>query len=68
MLPFVPDEYHRPVFLMSRLAEHTKNVAADARASLLVFRSDSSAVLTSPRLTLVGDVQPFQPGDHLITR
>jgi hypothetical protein len=68
VLPFVPDEYHRPVFLMSRLAEHTKNVAADPRASLLVFRSENSAVLTSPRLTLVGDVQPFQPGDHLITR
>ena len=35
ILPFVLDESHRPIFLISALAEHTKNLLADARASFL---------------------------------
>lgn len=48
-----------PVFLISRLALHTKNVENDARASLLI---DGTAGLGDPltggRLTLVGHVRP----------
>ncbi|HEY0844596.1 MAG TPA: pyridoxamine 5'-phosphate oxidase family protein [Noviherbaspirillum sp.] len=54
-LPFVPDERHCPVFLISRLAEHTKNVTADSRTSFLVSTPNDANVLTGARMTLVGD-------------
>jgi putative heme iron utilization protein len=36
MVPFMLDHAARPVIYISRLAEHTKNIDADSRASLLV--------------------------------
>ena len=48
-----------PVFLISRLAVHTKNLARDARASLLIDGTDGLAdPLTGGRLTLVGQARP----------
>lgn len=35
-VPLVVDEAQRPLLLISALAEHTKNLLADARASLAV--------------------------------
>ena len=58
-LPFVPDEAHCPVFLLSGLAEHTKNLLENPKASLLVTDPDQPTVLESPRMTIVGDVQRF---------
>jgi putative heme iron utilization protein len=45
-----------PVFLFSKLAEHTKNLEADPRASLLVVESELAGeeVLARGRVTLVG--------------
>jgi heme iron utilization protein len=44
-----------PLLLLSDLAEHTKNIAADARLSLLVDGTAGHAVpLAGPRLTLLG--------------
>jgi hypothetical protein len=67
-LPFVLDEQHRPVFLISRLAEHTRNLIADRRASLLVSGSDAEDVLATARLTLLGDVSQFEPSRELVAR
>jgi len=54
VVPFVLDHAARPVILVSRLAEHTRNIRADPRASLLV--SDSAAdAQAGARLTLIGD-------------
>jgi putative heme iron utilization protein len=54
VVPYVLDHEARPVILISRLAEHTRNIAADARTSLLV--NDSTQDLqASSRLTLIGD-------------
>jgi heme iron utilization protein len=48
-----------PVFLISRLALHTQNLATDTRASLLVDGTDGLAdPLTGGRLTLVGHARP----------
>lgn len=48
-----------PLLLLSRLAQHTKNLLADARASLLF---DGTAgledPLTGPRLTVLGSAAP----------
>ena len=39
-VPFVADALGRPAFLLSGLAEHTRNLLADPRASLLVTDGD----------------------------
>ena len=48
----------RPVMSLSDLAEHTRNVAEDARASLLVTESPPAGAdpLSAARLTLIGDL------------
>lgn len=68
ILPFVLDERHRPVFLISALAEHTKNLLADHRASFLVSSPNGENVLTGARLTIVGDVQRFEVSPELVAR
>jgi putative heme iron utilization protein len=47
------DEGH-PVFLISGLAEHTKNLERDPRASLLVAESGAADPLANGRVTLLG--------------
>lgn len=55
--PYAIDAQGRPVLLMSRLAVHTKNLAGDSRASLLVFEESTELdPLNSARLNLLGDV------------
>lgn len=66
-LPFTPDAGHRPVFLASRLAEHAKNLAADARASLLIT-NEVQPVAQAARLTLTGDVQRIAAEPALVQR
>src|SRR5690606_12626919 len=49
-----------PVFLISKLAEHTKNLEADPRASLLVVEPEREGeeALARGRVTLVGECRP----------
>jgi putative heme iron utilization protein len=46
-----------PVFFISNLAEHTKNLRADSRASLLVAESGGADPLANGRVTLLGPVR-----------
>jgi heme oxygenase (biliverdin-IX-beta and delta-forming) len=46
-----------PVFLISELAEHTRNLRQDGRASLLVAESVASDPLANARVTLVGQAR-----------
>src|SRR5919112_670783 len=43
-----------PVFLISALAEHTKNLERDPRASLLVAEGGSADPLANGRVTMLG--------------
>ncbi len=61
VVPFALDHGARPILLVSRLAEHTKNIGADARASLLVH-DDVADIQAASRLTLVGDAVPLDAG------
>lgn len=56
------DGLGRPLLLLSDLAEHTGNLTADPRASLLVAQEDPGDPLALARVTLVGRVA--QPPDH----
>jgi putative heme iron utilization protein len=65
LAPYALTESGEPLLLLSDLAEHTRNVRVDARASLIV--QDSSAVhddpLAAPRATLLGTVEQLPPTD-----
>ena len=54
IVPLVLDHAARPTLLISQLAEHTRNIDADSRVSLLV-NAEAADVQAAPRLTLVGD-------------
>jgi putative heme iron utilization protein len=47
-------EKGNPIFLISALAEHTKNLEQDPRASLLVAESGSADPLANGRVTMLG--------------
>lgn len=49
-----------PVFLISTLAEHTRNLAADPRASLLIAESDHEDPLANGRVTLIGHCRALE--------
>lgn len=52
------DELGRPLLLLSALAEHTKNITACPRASLLYAHLASPEALAEPRVTLLGRIEP----------
>jgi hypothetical protein len=60
VLPFAPDAHHRPVILVSRLAEHTRNLLADAQAGFLLFDAQAADVLSGARTTVTGHVVPSE--------
>lgn len=68
VVPHVADEAHRPVFCVSALAEHTKNLLADPRVSYCVVQPDCDDVQANARLTLVGDAERFAPSDAFLAR
>ena len=60
--PFVLDQQGQPLILISTLAEHTKNIIADCKASLLVF-AGAEDLQANSRLTLIGDVEQTDKND-----
>ena len=56
LAPFVLDAAACPVILISRLAEHTRNIEADPRVSLLA-QDGGDDVLAGARLTLLGEAK-----------
>lgn len=64
VMPYGLDERGRPTFLISTMAMHTKNMLADARASLLVMQPDVQGdPLGAARVTLMGTVEGVPKGD-----
>ena len=57
--PLVLDHAARPLILISTLAEHTKNLLADERASLIVHPCAEDAQ-AGGRVTLVGRARPVE--------
>lgn len=59
IVPYVLDRQAAPVILISRLAEHTKNIQADPRVSLLVHESGAD-VQAGARVTLMGQARGIE--------
>lgn len=69
-LPFALTADHMPMLLISHLAEHTRNLQADARAGFLVAHAAQGGVLEGQRLTMLGSFAPASPekSDELARR
>lgn len=60
LVEIATDQGGAPLLLISGLAEHTRAIRADARASLLIDGATGHAEpLTQPRLSLVGRLEPL---------
>ncbi|MFZ5560928.1 MAG: HugZ family protein [Pseudomonadota bacterium] len=57
--PYCLDGEGRPLFLVSELAQHTKNLRADPRCSFIVIARGED-IQANARLTLVGECGPLQ--------
>jgi heme iron utilization protein len=59
LAPFALDAHGQPLLVLSDLAEHTRNLRADARASLFVHDGGGQA---GARLTLLGELERVAAG------
>lgn len=65
VVTYALDELGRPLLLLSDLAEHTRNLQADSRASLMATEDDRPGdVLALGRVTLIGDLSAV-PAEEL---
>jgi hypothetical protein len=67
-IPHVCDPQHRPLLLVSALAEHTKNLLADPRVCLALVDAHAGEVQATARLSLTGDAEQFSPDPALLAR
>jgi heme iron utilization protein len=58
LVPFAVTDEREPVLFLSELAEHTKNLRADPRASLLLGAVHGGDPRAAPRVTLLGRASP----------
>lgn len=67
--PYALDAEGRPVFLVSSMALHTKNVVVDPKASLLVWDpATGEDLLSAARANVLGSVLPVPEGEEPAVR
>jgi hypothetical protein len=64
LAPFALTREGRPVFFVSRLAEHTRNVAGDPRACLTVLEPGGADRQAVARASVLGEVRPVPATDE----
>ncbi len=60
VVPYCLDRAGRPVILISRIAQHTKNIWANSKVSLIILQKGSDDVQAEGRLTVVGDAEQIK--------
>ena len=65
-VPFVTDDHHRAIFLISGLAEHSRNLAANPRSSLMIAKALGEGEMA--RVSLMGEAHPIEADPLLVTR
>ena len=69
LMPYAMDTGGHPIFLISTMAMHTKNLQADSRASLLVTQPGVSGdPLAASRVTVVGNAKPVAEAELAAAR
>ena len=62
VVPYCLDARGWPLLLISRIAQHTRNLKADARCSLLVGERAAEDVQAAGRLTLLAEARQLDDG------
>ncbi len=62
--PYMMDHQGRPVFLISTIAEHTKNIAANDKACLTVMDERTNPRLEGARVSYMGRAQRVGPQEE----
>ncbi len=57
VMPYCLDDQGRPVMLISRIAQHTKNIQENPRVSLIMTQSGIDDAHLGARLTWIGDAE-----------
>ena len=60
VVPYCLDQTGNPIILISRIAQHTKNILADPKVSLITIEQGLDDIQTGGRLTWVSDVKTLQ--------
>lgn len=63
VVPYCLDREGRPVILISRIAQHTKNIQADPKVSLIVREDGVEDIQAAARLTCLANAEPIADGD-----
>jgi len=63
VVPYCLDGAGQPLFLLSHLAQHCKNLDADPRCAFTIAEPTEGDVQQSLRLTCLGDCSPIPPQD-----
>jgi putative heme iron utilization protein len=64
LVPVASTEEGLPLLLVSHLAQHTKNLVADGRSSLLVLEPTAGDPQQAARATLLGTARRLEGGDE----
>ncbi len=64
LAPFAMTHEGRPLLYVSRMAEHTRNLAADARACLTVSEAGRTPAQAIGRASLLGEVRQASEAEH----
>lgn len=65
-VPFATDAHHRPILLISGLAEHSRNLQTNPRASLMIAKTLGEGEMA--RVSLIGEVHPIEAEPLLVAR
>ena len=65
VLPFCLDANGWPVIQVARISQHTRNMEADPKVSLIICEPGLNDVLTGKRLTLVGEAQKITDREEI---
>jgi hypothetical protein len=67
VVPHCVDGNGRPLLLLSRLAQHTRNLASDPRCAFTIFDNDGGDIQQGLRLTCMADCRPIDDADSFET-
>lgn len=62
--PYCLSDKLEPLFLLSNIAQHSKNIRENPKVSLTVFNPNSEDIQNSPRLTYIGDMKMIENDDY----
>lgn len=65
VVPICQDRTGRPLLLLSHLAQHSRNLAADPRCALTLFDHPAGDIQQGRRLTCIADCHPCTDADAL---